>query len=415
MKTCLSATGTDLRMLQKLKNWFAPSLKGEALQDQLAKLRQRTPVPVFWLFGRTQSGKTSLIKYLTGAEEAEIGQGFRPCTRFSRKYEFPTPETPLLTFLDTRGLDEPGYDAAEDLSAFDTQAHAVVVTVKVLDYALERVITHLRRVRASQPGRPVVLVPTCLHEAYPQQQHPQPYPFNTEAGAARVRPDAAVPDELRRSLEEQERRFAGLVDHVVPVDLTPPEEGFEEPNYGGGPLKQVLLRALPAAFRQTLVSLGSATRELQDLYARAALPHIVGYSSLAATAGAVPIPMLDLMTLPAIQTRMISELAKLYGQPLTATRFLEMASALGMGLLMRQAVRQLTKFIPIVGSVAGGALAGASTFALGKAFCYYYSAVHKGHIPKPEDLRRYYEEQLAQAERMWLGTKPAKPKEELPA
>jgi uncharacterized protein (DUF697 family) len=72
-----------------------------------------------------------------------------------------------------------------------------------------------------------------------------------------------------------------------------------------------------------------------------------------------------------------------------------------MGLVVRQAVREVVKFIPVVGSVAGGALAGTSTYALGKAFCYYYSAVHKGHVPKPEDLRRYYQEQLTLAERAW--------------
>ena len=42
-----------------------------------------------------------------------------PCTRTSRVYPFPTPEVPLLTFLDTRGVDEPGYDPAEDIAAFD--------------------------------------------------------------------------------------------------------------------------------------------------------------------------------------------------------------------------------------------------------------------------------------------------------
>jgi uncharacterized protein (DUF697 family) len=80
-------------------------------------------------------------------------------------------------------------------------------------------------------------------------------------------------------------------------------------------------------------------------------------------------------------------------------------------MLLRQASREMTKFIPFVGtvagSVAGGVLAGASTYALGKAFCYYYSAVHEGHVPKPEDLRRYYHEQLTQAERTWsLFRKP---------
>jgi uncharacterized protein (DUF697 family) len=59
------------------------------------------------------------------------------------------------------------------------------------------------------------------------------------------------------------------------------------------------------------------------------------------------------------------------------------------------------KFIPVVGSVAGAGLAAASTLALGKAFCYYYSAVHQGHVPRPEALKQYYQEQLALAEQAW--------------
>ena len=86
---------------------------------KLDELRRRTPAPVLWLFGKTQSGKTSLVKFLTGATDAEVGNGFRPCTRTSRRFPFPTPDDPVLTFLDTRGVDEPGYDAAEDLAAFD--------------------------------------------------------------------------------------------------------------------------------------------------------------------------------------------------------------------------------------------------------------------------------------------------------
>src|SRR5262249_35078208 len=158
-------------------------------------------------------------------------------------------------------------------------------------------LQHLRRIRKSRPSRPVVLALTCLHEAYPQRQHPQPYPFAVN-GQSKPSPDEqapGVPQELQRSLDEQRRRFGGLVDHVVPIDLTRPEEGYAEPNYGGEQLKHVLLDVLPAAYRQTLLTLETATRQLQDLYARHALPHIVGYSSLAATAGAIPIPWLDLL------------------------------------------------------------------------------------------------------------------------
>src|SRR5207253_9530304 len=153
------------------------------------------------------------------------------------------------------------------------------------------------------------------------------------------------------------------------------------------------------------LTLDEASRDLQDLYARHALPHILGYCTLAATAGAIPIPWLDLLILPVIQTRMIYHLARYYGQPLSAGRFAELASTLGLGVAFRQATRELIKFIPYVGSVAGGMLAATSTFALGKAFCYYYSAVHQGHVPRPEELRRYYREQLALAERSWANFK----------
>jgi uncharacterized protein (DUF697 family) len=382
-------------MLDKLKGLFSAKARDQQLQQHLDSLRRRLPVPVFWLFGKTQSGKTSIIKYLTGADAAEIGQGFRPCTRFSQLYQFPTAEAPLLTFLDTRGLDEPGYDAADDLARFEAQAHIIVLTVKALDHAQENVLNHLKTVRRVQPSRPVLLALTCLHEAYPQQQHPQPYPFGTEREAV------VVPENLRRSLAEQQRRFDGLIDRAIPIDLTLPEEGFEDPDYGGAALKHALLEALPGAYRQTLATLDEATRELQDIYARHAIPIILSYSSLAATAGAIPIPWVDLFVLPGIQTQMIHHLARFYGQPLSGSRFLELASTLGLGILVRQAVREVVKLVPVVGSVAGGALAGASTFALGKAFCFYYSAIHQGHVPRPEELRRYYRAQLAEAEKLW--------------
>src|SRR5713226_5300249 len=205
-------------MFDKVRHWFSSTDKDTQLQKRLERLRQHAPLPVFWLFGRTQSGKTSVIKYLTGADEAEIGRGFRPCTRFSRQYQFPTSEAPLLTFLDTRGVDEPGYDLEEDLKKFNDQAHVVLVTVKALDHAQERVLAFLRRIRQGQPSRPIVLVLTCLHEAYPQQQHPAPYPFVDPWGGERA--ILTVPESLLRSLAEQQQRFKGLVDRVVPVDLT---------------------------------------------------------------------------------------------------------------------------------------------------------------------------------------------------
>jgi len=393
----------------RIRGLFSNAQRDEELKQRLEVLRKKTPVPVFWLFGKTQSGKTSTIRLLTGAEDAEIGQGFRPCTRFSREYPFPTSEAPLLNFLDTRGVDEPGYDPAEDLARFGDQAHVMIVTVKVMDHALKNVVEHLRQVRQNNPHRPVILALTCLHEAYAGQQHPQPYPF--QVGGPKLLIPESVPDALKRTLAEQLERFAGLSDHQVPVDLTQPQEGYEDPNYGGEQFKQTILDALPAVYRQTLITLDQSTHELKDLYAQAALPHIRGYSSLAATAAAIPVPWVDLVVLAGIQTRMIYHLAEFYGQPLTAHRFGELASTLGLGMLARQATREVLKFIPGFGSVVSAVAAAAATYALGKAFCYYYSAVKQGHVPNPKELKRYYGEQLNLAEQLW---KKRKEKEAVP-
>ncbi len=376
--------------------------RGDDFDRRLRELQEQTPAPVFWLFGKTQSGKTSIIKYLTGAEEAEIGAGFRPTTRFSREYQFPTAETPLLTFLDTRGLDEPGYDATEDIARFHERAHVVLVTVRVMDHAQERLLANLRRVRDDRPERPIVLALTCLHEAYPQEQHPLPYPFESDLEHGRL------PEDLRRSLGEQQARFRALTGLVVPIDLTKKEEGFNDPNYGGDALKRALIDVLPAAYRQTLITVEQAKGSLRDWHERRALPHILGYSTLAATAGAIPVPWVDLFILPGIQTRMIHHLARLYGQPLSARRFLEIAGSLGMGLLVRQAIREVAKVVPGLGSILGGAFAAASTFALGKAFCFYYSAVLSGHVPRAQELRAYYQQQLARAEELWRTRSAAK-------
>jgi uncharacterized protein (DUF697 family) len=360
-------------------------------QARLADARKRAPTPVFWLFGRTQSGKSSIIKYLTGADDAEVGLGFRPCTRFSREYPFPNAEAPLLDFLDTRGLDEPGYDPTEDIQKFHDQAHVVVVTIKVTDHALENVEKHLKAIRADRRGRPVLLALTCLHEAYPQRQHVEPYPFKET-----LYPEGA-PQELLRLIAAQQERFKPLVDDIIPIDLTRPEEGYTDPNYGGPELRQSIMSHLPKAYRQTLLALDATTHEFRDAALRRAMPVVLSYSTLAAGAGAIPVPFVDLLLLPGIQAKMVHALADVYGQPMTTQRFWEIASSIGSGVLARQAAREAAKFIPGIGSAAGAALAWGLTFALGRAFCQYFQSIREGHVPDPAMLKNLFESELGRA------------------
>lgn len=397
-------------MLQKLKDLFSLQAPPE-LQARLEQMIKQTPVPVFWLLGKTQSGKTSIVRSLTGAENAEIGQGYKPCTRFSHLYNFPTEETPLLKFLDTRGIDEPGYDAAEDLARFNNEAHVLIVTVRVLDQALGNLIKHVREIRDAKPSRPLILIPTTLHEAYPQQQHPEEYPFQPVRPKSRQlwtpENEAKIAEPLRVALKRQMERFDGLFDYVVPIDFTLPEEGYNEAYYGASVLKDILVEALPQAYRQTLIHVEETTGELRDLYARQALPYLIKFSGLAAAAGALPLPWIDNLIVPAIQTRMITQLATLYGQPVQANQFKEMAGALGLGMAAQKA---FVRFLPFLGAKVGGAAAWAgATFALGKACCYYFSSIRTGHVPQPEELKQYYQHSVSSAQNSWRKTQTPAP------
>lgn len=408
-------------MLDQIKSWLGfKSLTDEQFEKQRIELLKKMPVPVFWLFGKTGSGKSSIVHYLTGSTQAEIGNGFQPQTRTSFQYDFPSAAQPLVRFLDTRGLGEVGYDPVEDLKSFDSSTHVVVVVARVMDHALAEVVRPLRVIRDARPSRPILLALSCLHEAYPFEQHPKPDPFDIRrANHPEQRPPAPIDPiaarasllhspssfatnlTLQRSLREQEERFAGLVDRIVPIDLTRPEEGFDEPNFGGARLEESLIELLPAACRQALLHLDDLRNSLRDLTAKKAMPVILTYSSLAATSAAAPLPWVDIPLVMGIQTRLVYVLADLYGQKMNADLLIKMAGAVGGRLALRFAVRAPLKFIPIVGQTANAAMAFAYTYSLGKACCWYFGEMKNGHIPSLEDLDKVWSEQLQSAVTTW--------------
>ena len=127
---------------------------------RLAKERliRKAPPPLLWMFGKTQSGKSSIIRFLTGVADISIGLGFRPTTKQSTLYDFPTSDGKLLLrFVDTRGLGEVKYDPAEDLAQVQRRSPARDRHRPAhRDMALEAILEPLRRIRAAQPQRPIL-------------------------------------------------------------------------------------------------------------------------------------------------------------------------------------------------------------------------------------------------------------------
>ena len=355
--------------LEQLRHLFTPQIHATALQTALRHVRQGLPPPVIWLFGKVQSGKTAIIRALTGAERAQIGSGFAPCTRWAARYDFPNADVPLAIFLDTRGLGEAGYDPREDVATFQTEAHMLLVVVKAMDMALEHLVVALKAILQAKPSWPVVVAQTTLHHGYPSDRHDHvyPYPFTSFPWPA------TVPTQVMRALDFQRTLFAGMpIQRFVPLDFTLPEDGFRDLFYGREALLDAFAEAHPHAVYQRLQQLPALTRELKSLHFRHAHPHIMAYACAAGAVGVAPLPMADLPILSALQLKMLHTIAAIYRQPLRVKTFLELASTVGLGVLFRQGTRSLLKVIPGFGSAVSGLYAGATTYALGCALCFYY-------------------------------------------
>lgn len=369
-----------------------PRVDDASLGAALREARARHPLPVVWLIGKTQSGKTSIIRALTGSGLAEIGNGFQPCTATTRLYDFPT-DAPLVRFLDTRGLGEVAYDPSADIHYCESQAHLLLAVMKATDIRQDDVWEVLRQVRGRHPEWPLVIAQTGLHDAYPPDgEHPLPYPFGDADWAE------TVPVDVARALRAQRDRLGALPGEIpvrwVPIDLTLPEDGFEPSDYG----LDALWQAIDGGSSLRLQALLRSDAGVRDAYARSAHPHIVGYAIAAAGVGAIPLA--DLVGVPAIQAKMLQSLAALYGQDWDRRAILEFLGLLGTGIgvayAARSAGRAAVKLIPVWGQTAGaiwGATAsGATTYALGKAAGFHFNRRRRGLPADAEGVRRTFVE-----------------------
>jgi len=371
-----------------------PKLDDKKIQARIEEARANLPVPVFWLFGKAQSGKTSIIRALTGSSEAEIGNGFQPCTSSARVYRFPGDDDPLLEFLDTRGLGEVRYDPTEDIEAFAAQAHVLIVVVKALDHAQAAVLEPLEVIMRRRRDWPVIVAQTCLHEAYPGKDHPQPYPYRTRPWPS------SVPADLARSLEHQRKWFSGRHVQFVPIDFTLPEDGFHEAFYGLDALWDAIETALPWGLRAMLGGTPDVRSSLRAAHRRLATAHVVSYSVAAGAAAALPVPMIDVPLILAVQGKLFHSVSSIYGQELTRQRIAEIGSTIGAGYLARLGGRELLKFVPGWGSAVAATYAAATTFALGQLYVQYFESIERGYLPQPEQLKSIYAQEFQRGRRM---------------
>ena len=115
--------------------------------------------------------------------------------------------------------------------------------------------------------------------------------------------------------------------------------------------------------------------------AKEAKAHIAGslltsFTAVCGVIGLQPIPLADMPVLTTLQTLMVGLIIYTTGKPVTARTFGEFLGALGFnigaGILFREGARAIIKIVPLWGNAVSGMVAGAGTYAVGRAAIAYF-------------------------------------------
>jgi len=352
----------NMSLFEKVRQVYRSSDEKENLLSQ-ASLYHDSHLPTLWLLGKTGAGKSTLVQSITGNSQAEIGKGFRPCTRTARQFAFPESK-PILQFVDTRGLSESGYDATEDIKICTKRGHALIIVMKMGDTEQGDVLRAIRQIKSSQQINNYLLVHTAFHSV--------------------------------QNLQERERlaRYnCGQVEEILGSEITSVAVDFKLP-VGGTDGVEKLVSALSEMLPIVAVALrkrqcsDEEVKKFQQLQTK-----VLWYSGVSGVSDIVP--GIGLVAVPGIQWKMLTDLAESYGTNWNKSALAELLGALGAGIGVRYSIkfgtRQVVKFLPGWGQTVGAASAAVmsfcTTYAIGRVACKYMYHKHRDEDVSNEELR----------------------------
>lgn len=387
----------------------AQKYKREVLELKRLLIEKRSPR--FAVVGRRGSGKSSLINAIFGEKVAAVGHatsmtGAPVWRKYNGKFG-------SLEILDTRGFQEGSQpDEADDASSpFESVTgeltekvpDAILFLVKAteVDAAIEGDLAELVAIRKHlretlKVDIPVVAIATqCdqleppfvnLHE--PDKHDEVEYAEKTD----RVR---TVVEHLAKLMSRNDD-LDGKVIEVFGVCAYMSWRQDETLRHDGrwriNDLLRYLIEQLPDEAQVEFARLSQVTA------IRVALADRITMVTALATAGiaATPIPVADIVPITGAQVTMICAIGYLGGEEMSlesARDFLTGIGAnVGIGYGLREAARALAKFLPGAGNLVSAGVAGAGTYAVGKAATAYF--IH--HKSKKEAV-----EVMSKARREW--------------
>jgi uncharacterized protein (DUF697 family) len=353
-------------MFDQIKEFINPKQNPDLTQ---AHAFQRQHLPTLWLLGKTGAGKSSFIQVVTGLSSVEVGNGFEPCTLTAQAYEFPQ-DKPIMRFLDTRGLGEADYDPAQDLKEMGESGNAIVVVMKADDPEQSAVLNALKQIKKNKQIKHLLLIHSAVLLSEVSERERQ-VAFN----------------------ENQVREVWGKEIESVCVDFEK-EDGTV---YHYDLLLATLSNILPV-INLLVEDKEHATAEAENF--DKVQNEVLWYAGSAAASDLIP--GVGLVSVPAIQAKMLHGLANQYAVEWNKRTFSELIGTLGSGFALQYSVklgaRQLIKFIPVygqtVGAVAAAAMSFGTTYGLGRAACYYFYHKSKGETVSEQAMQALYKKSL---------------------
>lgn len=316
------------------------------------------------IFGKTGVGKSTLINAIFGKDIAATGIG-KPVTAGRHFYLH---ETRRLGILDNRGLeitDEPKKLLKEFAKylhdargrPLNTQLHLVWYCVAApsgrFEAGEEEFIRGLHKL-----GLPVILVMT----------------------QTRRRDGALHPDHEQLAHFIAQRGLPIYLGCVFPVFALADNFSGQEV-FGLQELLDATFRLAPEGVEAAITAAQIVDTKRKSDAAQAA---IALATTLAAGAGATPIPFSDAALLVPIQLAMMGKIAAIYNIELETATMAALAATTAATQVGRSAVAGLFKVIPVVGWVVGGAIsasvASAITIAMGGAWLVICKRAAAGEI-----------------------------------
>jgi uncharacterized protein (DUF697 family) len=137
-------------------------------------------------------------------------------------------------------------------------------------------------------------------------------------------------------------------------------------------VRRMLASELPNEARVEMVRMSgdrAAKQEIAEMLVKST-------SAICAAIGAQPIPLADLPILTTLQLVMVSGIMYVSGRERSMRAATEFVGALGanvgLGMILREGTRAALKFFPGWGNVVCGMVAGAGTYAIGRAATVYF-------------------------------------------